>query len=377
MMTIEEYLAAVRRFAAALEVRGDGAFELFVANLKGQSEEAEACVAFRRAIATETELNAASRYLEIGYFPDPDETCRRAWWLFLFDINDAGDNLLLEAACEPYDREQPLFQGAPRLFDQIRRKHHYSGVGEPDYELIDETTICSIQDSEVFAVGSGFAKLASPLRPHIPAWAKSQFQSAPRYLRLDPRSWYAEQPMMRLEEAAIAPADPTWMRTLSLFPGMKRFASYVLEDCDPQGDQAQYRDYHLRNIRRLEVTAQRRETDYLSMMIEELPRPDERNGLMVGRCIHLDTRAQVGTPMAEARLQHIDLAINVYRGDQRSVRMEDSLQNGKVCDATYRTHLYRIEDIPFPALFTFAAMFFKSRVLFKEWLADLDFATDC
>jgi hypothetical protein len=371
MTTIDEYLAAVRRFAAELEARGDGAFELFISSLKGRSKEAETCVAFRLAIATEAELSAVTGYLEIGFFADADETCRRAWWLFLFDIIDASDNLLLEAVFAPYSRDQPLFQGAPKLFDHIRRKQRDGEAGEPDHELIDETVVCSFQDSEVFALNPGFAKLVPQLRPQIPAWASSQFPAAPRYLRLDPRSWYAEQPMMRLEEAAIVPADPSWMETLALFPGMKTFASYVLEDCDPKVDRAQCRDYRLRNIRRLEITAQRRGADYLTMMLEELPRADDRNGLMVGRCIHLDTSAQVGTPMAEVRLQHLDLAINVYRGDRRHERMADSLQNGKVCDASYRTHLYRIEDIPFPALFAFAGMYFKSGVLLGEWVADL------
>jgi hypothetical protein len=371
MTTIEEYLAAVGRFAAALEARGDGAFELFVAGLKGQSAEAEACVAFRRAIATEAELVAVTGYLEIGYFADPDETCCRAWWLFLFDVNHAGDNLQLEALCEPYRRDQPLFQGAPKLFERIRRKQSDSRSGEPDYELIEEAAVRSVDDSEVFALTPGFAKLAPQLPPQISAWARSQFPRVPRYLRLDPRHWYAEQPLMRLEEAAIVPADPSWMQTLGLFPGMKDFAAYVLEDCDPKANLAQFRDFRLRDIRRLEVSAQRRTSNYLTMMLEELPRADDPNGLMVGRCIHLDTEAPIGTPMAKAPLKHLDLAINVYRGDHRQARMDDSLQNGMVRDATYRTHLYRIEDIPFPALFTFAGMFFKSQVLIGEWVADL------
>jgi hypothetical protein len=107
------------------------------------------------------------------------------------------------------------------------------------------------------------------------------------------------------------------------------------------------------------------------MMIEELPREDDPNGVMVGRCIHLDTRARVGTPMAKARLSHLDLAINVYKGARRAERMADSLQDGRVCDATYRTHLFRIEDIPFPALLVFAGSFLTSCYLFAEWLNDL------
>jgi len=92
---------------------------------------------------------------------------------------------------------------------------------------------------------------------------------------------------------------------------------------------------------------------------------------MIGRCIHLDTYAPPGTSQGAARLAHLDLAINVYRGVDRAARIGNTLQHGKAQDATYRTHLYRIEDVPFPALFAFAALLLKSKTLLGEWLGDL------
>lgn len=157
---------------------------------------------------------------------------------------------------------------------------------------------------------------------------------------------------------------------MTLFPREKTFAAYELQDCNPQDNIDEYRDYHIRDVRRLEISAQRRATDYLSMMIEELTKPDDSNGIMIGRCIHLDTRAVVGAEMKQTQLQHLDLAINVYEDETRAMRMKDSLQNGRVLDATYRTHLYRIEGIPFPALFGFAERFLLSRVLLREWVHD-------
>lgn len=106
-------------------------------------------------------------------------------------------------------------------------------------------------------------------------------------------------------------------------------------------------------------------------MIEELPRSDDPNGLMVARCIHLDTRDPAGTPLKDVKLQHLDLAINVYFNDDRTKRFEGSLQNGKVQDATFRTHLFRIEDTPFASLFDYCEMFLRSRVLLSEWLNEL------
>lgn len=368
--TIEEYFAAVRSFADDFVRRDDDCFEAFIMGLSGNAE-AEACVTLRLEVATRTELDTKRPFLELGYFPDPDEMRRLAWWLFYSDLVCAYENVRIEGACEPYRRDQPLFKGAPRLFDRIRRRPADKGAGSPDYELVDEAATRCVDESEVFAVDPGFARLPSDLAPRIPAWARSVFPEAPRFLRLDPRFWFAAQPLMRMEEAALVPANPSWMKSLALFPGMKEFASYILEDYDPKSDMAQYRDFHIRDVRRLEVAAQRRSADYLTMMLEELPRADDPNGLMVGRCIHLDTRAPIGTPITEACLQHLDLAINVYGGRDREKRMNDSLQNGRVCDATYRTHLYRIENIPFAALFTFAGMFFKSQLLVQEWLTDI------
>jgi hypothetical protein len=86
----------------------------------------------------------------------------------------------------------------------------------------------------------------------------------------------------------------------------------------------------MRGIRRLEVRVERRDDDYLTMMIEELPRADDPNGLMVGRCIHLDTKDPVGTPLKSVRLNHLDLAINVYRDERRLERLSQTLQNGKI-----------------------------------------------
>ncbi|MCA3365609.1 MAG: hypothetical protein INF79_08325 [Roseomonas sp.] len=365
-MEVEQYLAEVERLAAKIDQESQS-FEIYVSGLKGTSAEAEACVAFRHSMSTPAELASVVGYLEFGFFADPDIDRQKAWWLFLFDITRASTNLKLERVCQRYTAEQPLFIGAPELLNSIRRSQ---GTGSPDFELIDDHAVECIEHSEIYRVGAGYSKLVPELHPRILRWVRDNFPTAPRFVRLDPWEFHVEQPLMRLMEAALVPANPRWLANLALFPNTRTFASYKVEDCGPQ-DWAQYLDYHLHNIRRLEVTAQRRKANYLTMMIEELPSDDDASGLMVGRCIHLDTRAVVGTPMLEARLQHIDLAINVYRGEDRPARMADSLQNGKVRDATYRTHLVRVEDVPFPAVFVFAEMFLKSRYLLREWFAEL------
>ena len=359
---LDEYMAEVEAFAEAYLARQDGGWELFVSGLMGVSAAADACVSFWATNMTDADAAGVRPLLETGLFPDPDPDRRLGWWLLCNDIVHRAAHLALERGCEPYQRNQPLFQAVPNLFARVRRRATDQG------DLIDDRAVACLDNSEVYQVGSGFAKLSPYLPAGIANWARADFPAAPRFLRLEPSRFYSSRPLMRLEEAAIVPADPKWMKTLALFRGEKTFARYELLDRSPAEGLDEYREYRLGGLRRLEVTAERRETDYLSMMVEELPRADDPGGLMIGRCIHLDTRAPIGMPMAEARLQHLDLAINVYTHGDRALRFANTLQNGKAQNATFRTHLYRIEGVPFPALFTFAQMFLRSRVLCDEWI---------
>ena len=106
------------------------------------------------------------------------------------------------------------------------------------------------------------------------------------------------------------------------------------------------------------------------MMVEELSeRP--RQPFLLGRCIHLDTADDPGTPFDKAVLHHIDLAINVYVGDARATRLGQNLAEiGKVVDATTRTHLLRMDGVQFSMLLSYAWLFFVSEPLVKEWLQE-------
>jgi hypothetical protein len=152
---------------------------------------------------------------------------------------------------------------------------------------------------------------------------------------------------------------------------MKNFASYQLLDRPASEGHAEYWDYHAKNLRRLEVHVERREEDYLSMIIEELPRADDPSGLMIARCIHLDTRDPALTTLSKVEMQHLDFAINVYAGEDRQKRFAQSLQHGKVQDASFRTHLFRIEGTRFVSPFSFCGMFLESKVLLSDWFNEL------
>jgi hypothetical protein len=365
-MDLDHYITHVDAFADKSMQQDEAAYKLLGALMR-TSVNAQDCVTFREANLIRPEIEAYTPLLETGIFPDPNPLRRLAWFAFSFDVANVASNRALEEQCRPYALDQPLFQGAPKVFEAIRRKEN---SGSPDYELLDENAIKCVDDSEIYRVEQGFAKLAPQLPAGLVSWGRDAHPNAQRYLRLNPCRYYTSQPLMQILEAALVPADPTWMANVALRPGMKTFASYLLLDSDPKEDFEQSWDYRVRGARKLEITAQRREQDYLTMMIEELPKADDANGLMIAKCIHLDTKAIAGTPAANVVLNHLDLAINVYRGADRAARMSSSLQDGKVVDATFRTHLYRIENVPFSALFDFAAMFLTSRYLLKEWISD-------
>ncbi len=367
MIDAEGYLAEVEHQAGQLD-REFVRYEGLARELCETSTVAVACVAFRQAVMTPGDTAEAMTLVKCGYMPDLPLDQQLAWSAFIGDIIKRSQHLDLERLCQRYTPEQPLFLGAPSLFSHIRRR---SQTRAPDFELIDDKAVACVDRSEVYRVAGGFSKTSPHLSNEIANWARRQFPEAPRFLRLDPYQFYAEEPPRLLLKAAFVPADPHWMSRLTLFPNTKTYARYELQDGPLSDGRDPNIDYQLHGLRRIEMFAQRRAPDYLSMMIEELPQEDAANGLMVGRCIHLDTRAIAGTPIAQARLQHLDLAINVYTGEDRALRAADSLQEGKVRDATYRTHLYRIEDIPFAALFALAPMFLRSQVLVGEWLQGL------
>jgi hypothetical protein len=174
-----------------------------------------------------------------------------------------------------------------------------------------------------------------------------------------------------LMEEVIAPGRFDSLMRFDMYRGQTEYGEYVLQDGPLVVEEARrYLDYHVEGIRRLEIQAERRK-DMLTMMIEELPAPDHADGLMVGRCNHLDTQMPNGTPIHDVKLSHLDLALNVYEGDARADRFGRRLKEGKVTDASFRAHLMRIEGIPLLTLLPICAGFLRSEILLREWISDL------
>lgn len=369
--SIDAYLADLQRLAQICLETSATPHEFIERPPQEHQDLVKRNLRLRSEFLAESEERTLGAYLELGLFDGLPRRDRIVAFAFAFDLQHAVDALVIDRQCERYNSDQPLFAGAPSLLRKIRRREI---AGEPDYELIEAQALTSVSGSELYKVDNGYGKLTRYLNPGIVNWAQASFPDAPLFIRLDPYFFSTQQPLQLLTEATLVPANPKWLPGFTLRKGMKEFAAYALSDVSPRDDQAQFWDYRVRGLRRLEVRAERREKNYLTMMIEELPRPDDPSGLMIGRCIHLDSRDPAGTSLDQVQVSHLDLAINVYKGATRAVRTGQTLQHGKIVDASCRTHLLRIEGAPFISLFQFCRMFFQSSVLLSEWLNELSVA---
>lgn len=366
-MDIDEYFNRVNTFAQECAQSETAPHDMIESRGVGNRDIAE-CMKARLELITAPEAEKLNAYLEMGFFSFARELSqRRALFALSFDIQNALDIISLEMQCTPYEPNQPLFQGAPALFNHIRKRPNNS----VDLELLDLSAIRSVSDLNIYKVDEGFSRLSHLLNPGIVNWARATFPNSPTFIRLDPFFFKHHQPLEILTEATLNPANPKWLAGLSLRKGMEDFALYALQDVSPRDDPKEFWEYRVKGVRQLEVSVKRREKDYLTMMIEELPKKDEENGLMVGRCIHLDTRDPVGTPLAAVKVSHLDLAVNVYQGRRREERYSQTLKDGKAADASFRTHIFRIEQADFCSVFNFCRLFLRSQLLVDQWIQEV------
>ena len=261
-----------------------------------------------------------------------------------------------------YKSAQPLFVGIPSLLGQLRS----APKKKPD--LINARALTQQGTSEVARCGSRFALLEPLLHPTVLSWTTRHHPGRPTYVRLDPTQAFTTPPPQRLCESIQVPATPGWARTLTLHPRPFTGAVYRLDPpASPEINIDDYWTYRVRGIRKLDTGARRRGQN-LSFLIEEIAVDPATEGGLIGRTLHLDTGAPPGTDSATATLNHLDLAINVYDKSAAAKRRNEDLRHGKVTDATYRTHLLRIEGVSLSCLFDYATMFLVSASLRREWL---------
>jgi len=365
-MDLEKYYSDIEHLAAVLNETGVATHDHLDAELNASNAAIHDLVHFRKTLIDSKEQSKVSGYLVINNFLIFSGMERAACFILTFEIDEFRSKLSWRKRCEAYQMQHPLFQKEPHLFEFIRRKEN----GVCDFELIQSDVLTQFNNSEIVRFNNSYTLIDSAMNSALFSWAKETFANQPIYIRVNPYKVFDKIPPQRMFESVSIPANPNWWKNLSIYNRCKEGACYILEDCRPEENQRQYWERYIMKILRLEVISKRDNNGNLSMMIEEIDDTD-RYGLRFGRMVHLDTDSPYGTDFHNATLNHLDLAINVYEGESAVRRGVDNLALGKkTTDASYRTHLLRIENIPFNALFGFVIWFFKSEALIRDWLKD-------
>jgi hypothetical protein len=356
--SIDEYLTRLAETALRLIEHGVTAMDIM--SRDAETSAVPDLVRLRVQFLTPQDHDRAGGLLATGCFSAMPDDERLAAFVVCLELDDEINKLDAYRRFRRYEVEQPLFRQSPKLWSDVR-----------DTELVATTNAHHLRRSGLVKVPGGWGRLDPLLPPELLRWVQSAFPDAPTFIRLDP--WFAEteQPPEPLREAAVRPARPGWWRSLALRNREGDGGHYILQPVKPSPEtQDEFWEYQVRGVRSLEIVAKRSTSGNLSMMIEEMTDDRRPNGTLIGRCIHLDTDAGAGTDQHAASLNHLDLAINMYFGEAASRRKAMRLCDGRVEDASVRTHLLRVEGVPFAATVEFARQFFHSSVLMAEWVRD-------
>lgn len=239
-------------------------------------------------------------------------------------------------------------------------------------DLIDIRGLHRLPNTNILQVGKKWAYIDARIPLQFHDWLERCFKGCVSTVRISPDRLYDIRPPQMVVECVITPGHYKWWNKLGRYIGDENGSMYELLGTDVS-NHSDYYDYNALHVRRLETIAKRKKAEYFSMMIEELSEYqnpiDPSRHYAVGRMIHLDTEAPLGSSIENAVLKHIDLAFNLYVDDKATLRMNQSLADGqKVTKAEPRTHVLRVDNVPFKTLFKFAESFFRSKTLVAEWL---------
>ncbi len=365
-MNLEQYLQKVSSLAIQIGEQAQPTHEYIDYQLGVNPSWNNELIKFRATLLDTADRDLVDPYLTMGFFNQLSGDERVSCWVLCFETDVEVTKNEWKNRCLKYNEDQPIFQSEPKLFDKIRKKKS----GKSDYELINYYCLDKVNNSEIFKFNNIFTILDRSLNPHIVYWAANEFSKSPLYIRLSHSEVFIEKPKQLALEATIKPANPNWWKKLAIYKGSHSGGRYDLQDCDPRENYQEFWDYRVRKIRRLEYNVQRSHCGNLSMMVEEITSINQQ-GILLGRMIHLDTDSPCGTAWEDVKYNHLDLAINIYMDGDAEQRIKDDLSCGrKIVKATCRTHLLRVENVPFNSLIYFAILFFRSAELRSQWFDD-------
>lgn len=310
-------------------------------------------VSIRKQFLTKDDANTGLYYfIQNSYFPQQTGDNLDALISMVIEISDASRIYYQFLAFEEYQPSQPIFQKHPELYQKIRTKSN----GKPDFELIQLDAInfnpppnmpkyrtCKYKDSVLF--------IDSYLNAMVPFYLMHKYGTENLYIRINPHHISKTVPLMSLEEEFIQPPNPHWIERLIIHPDQHEGSELFLPEItveDIQGDEWRclQRSEYEKGIRKLQIVATMKSEGngkHFSMSLEELSEEAICDGILIGRMIHLDAIDSYDTPFEDVRLNHLDLAINIYRGNSIQERKNSTLATGKrITDATLRTHLFAL-----------------------------------
>ena len=366
--TVKNYELSIKEAAQECLVNGQSALEYLKSITSSRLGDLGQWVELRRELLSSTDVHKARPYIEeTGVFGKWAEADRTALIHICFDLEQAVAELSLRERLQPYDPTQKIFTVDSSLWHHVR----HGGDLKRVHELIDGKAINLIAGSHLASRNGWYFVIDSFLAPLIVTWTTQATKSSQVWIRLNPHTVYKSPPQQLLTEATLRPANPRWLRKLTLHKNSSDGGAYALDPpLLPTGDLERYWEYHVKRVRSLQCSATRRSNGHLSMTIEELSEPKDLDRWLIGRMIHLDTHDGIGTDFNEATLDHIDLAINVYKPEAALRRSSLRLDEGVVENASFRSHLIRADRVPFKILFPFAFFFFESKILLADWARD-------
>lgn len=304
----------------------------------------------------------AEGMLATGLLVDVEPSQRRGAIALARKFEQWAADLLLRERLAFLQPAQPLFRKLPKLFDEVRKS------GDRPLELVSARRLEDLTgESHIVGYGGKYAVIDRflPL-PTLQVLLAAAGDRSRLYVRLRPDVVYDDRPPDLINEEIIRPIDPGWWRQGRIFRGAPTGLALELQPPQsPADDLQKYWDYHVRGVRRLEMSVLRRGGDYLSVMIEEL---EEQPDGVLGRCVHSDGPVPVGTCIDDVLANHLDFSINWYPGELGAQRLAARMDKAERVDAEIHMHLARIDDAPFALLFSGAIPFWRSQILGCEWL---------
>ena len=368
MITEKEYENGLRLLADECVINQLAPANYLEKLLLEENKEAIDLFIFRYFFFDKHDLEKVRGYLKIGFYIGKTEEERVIFFCLEFELETLIRRKCLINLCKKYNDQQALFVQHPNLIEFIRIKG--SRKGKPSNELVDYYALKQLGKSEIIKFDNSFTKL-SGLNSRLSEWIALELPDCPLFVRVNPDIVSDTQlPQLLTEELQINPHNLDWA-SFKFKDALFTAVQYDLQDIEISLEtRAEFWDYKIRGIRSLQISTSRNDK-YRSFMIEELNDKNGDDEILIGKCIHFDSKSFDDSKIHEQVLDHLDLAINVYETGNRTLRLNETLCNGKITDADYRTHFLRIDNVPFKSVPVFLLLFLSGTILTNKYLNDI------